>query len=80
MKKLEIESMKSLQSFPQEIETLVAESGLEYIDAVLHYCEVNNLDIETVASIIKSSSKIKGKIQLEAESLNILPKTSKLPI
>jgi hypothetical protein len=42
--------------------------------------EKNGIEIETAASLIKSSSKIKAKIQNEAEEMNYLPRSAKLPI
>ncbi len=80
MKKINIKSMKPIQDFIREIEDFVKESKLDYIDAVLAYCGKNYLEIETVAAMIQHSSVIKAKIQEEAESVNYLPKTTKLPI
>lgn len=70
----------STEKFIKEVNTLVERHGLDYMDAIVHYCEKNNLEIESVASIIRSNSKIKAKLQNEAEVLNFLPKTSRLPI
>jgi hypothetical protein len=80
MKKVNIKSVKPIQDFIREIEDFVKESRLDYIDAVLLYCEKNYLEIETVAAMIQHSSGIKAKIQEEAENSNYLPKTTKLPI
>ena len=80
MKKIQINSIKPIHIFIHEIETLVNESKIDYIDAVLYYCEKNNMEIETAAALIRSSGKIKAKIQLEAEEINCLPKTARLPI
>ena len=80
MKKVNIKSIKPIQNFIKEIEEFVQESRLDYIDAVLLYCEKNYLEIETVAAMIQHSSIIKAKIQEEAENFNYLPKTTKLPI
>lgn len=80
MKKMNIKSLKPIDQFIKEIETCVLESKLDYIDAVLLYCEKNYLEIETVAAMIQHSSIIKAKIQEEAENSNYLPKTNKLPI
>lgn len=63
-----------------EIEALVSEHGLDYIDAVLHYAEKNGLEIETVAAMVKSNAKMKAKVKQEGEDLNFLPKTARLPI
>lgn len=78
--KVEIASIKSPSVFMQEIDKLVEEEGLEYIEAIIYYCEVNDIEIETAASLIKGSAKMKAKVQLEAENLNYIPKSGKLPI
>jgi hypothetical protein len=53
---------------------------MEYIDAVIYFCEQKGLDVETAASLIRNNSKLKASIQLEAEKLNYLPKTTQLPL
>jgi hypothetical protein len=80
MKSINVKSVRPIHEFVKEIEAYVKEHKLDYLDAVLHYCEKNALEIETVASMIKSSSKIKARIQQEAEDANYMPKTNKLPI
>ena len=77
---VKIKSLQSSTEFIKNIDTLVKEGGLDYIDAVVHYCEQNNIEIETVASIIKNSSYMKSNIQIEAENLNFLPKRARLPV
>ena len=67
------------EKFIKEIERIVNTYDIEYMDAVIHFCEKNNIEVETAASIIRSNLKIKSKLQLEAESLNFLPKSAKLP-
>ena len=34
--------------FALEIEKIVAQEKLNYIDAICHYCETNELDVESV--------------------------------
>jgi len=77
---MEINSLKTPAQFMLEIDALVTDKKMEYIEAVIYYCEKNNIEIETAASLIKGSAKMKAKIQNEAEDLNYLPKTRKLPI
>ncbi len=77
---VELASVKSPSQFLQEIDKLVEEKGMEYIEAVIFYCEQNDIEIETAASLIKGSAKMKAKVQLEAENLNYLPKSGKLPL
>lgn len=68
----------SAGDFMTEIEKLVISKQLTYMEAVLHFCEITGLEVESAASIIKSSAKLKAKIQEDAENLNYLPKTRKL--
>lgn len=79
MKKIEVNSIKPIKQFISEIDELVKNTNVDYIDAVIYYCEKNNVEIEVAASLIKSSSTIKARIQNEAEQLNFLPKSAKLP-
>ena len=51
---------------------------MTYIDAVIHYCEENKLEPETACQMV--GGKLKQNIQEEAEGLNLIQKTSKLPI
>ena len=67
--------------FVQEIEQIVqCNSDMKYIDAIIHFCEQNNIDIESVPKLI--SKPLKEKIKYEAMELNFLKKTSraKLPL
>lgn len=75
-----ISSIINVQFFIDSIEKLVEEKKIDYLDAVMYFCDKNNLEIETAADMIKSSAKLKSKIKFDAEALGYFPKTSKLPI
>lgn len=77
---IESPNFTSIIEFSKEIELLVFDKKMEYIDAVVYFCEKNSVDIETAAALIKNNAKLKASIQEEAEQLNYLPKTQKLPI
>jgi ATP-dependent Clp protease ATP-binding subunit ClpA len=66
--------------FALEIEKIVAEEKLNYIDAIVHYCEVNELEVESVTKLVSKS--LKERLKYDAISLNFMKKTSraKLPI
>ena len=68
------------EEFIRQIETLCIDKKIEYIDAVVHWCSLNNIEVETVALWIKKDPAFKAKIQTEAENLNILKKGARLPI
>lgn len=61
--------------FAQEVEKLVMEEGVSYIDAVITFCEINKIDLESVPKLL--SKPLKEKIKFEAMELNFLKKTSK---
>lgn len=66
--------------FVEEIEKLCKDKNIEYIDAVVFWCDKNNLEIETAAYWIKKDPVMRSKIQLEAENLNVLKRGARLPI
>jgi hypothetical protein len=62
--------------FAQEIEMLVhINTDMNYIDAIIYFCEQNNIDLESVPKLI--SKPLKEKIKYEATELNFLKKTSR---
>ena len=67
--------------FAQEIESMVqTHHGMNYIDTIVSFCEINAIDLESVPKLI--SKPLKEKIKYEAQELNFLKRTSraKLPI
>ena len=62
--------------FTQDIENLVKDNDdLNYIDAIVHFCELNSIDLNSVPKLI--SKPLKEKIKYEAMELNFLKKTSR---
>lgn len=70
----------SQAKFSSDIEDLVKTSDLTYIESIVHYCEENSIEIETVSKLI--SKPLKERIRCEAMDLNYLKKSSraKLPL
>lgn len=64
----------------KEVERITRGSDLGVIDAVCHWCEENNIDVETAAALIKKDPVLKAKLQIEAEELRILSPSAKLPL
>jgi len=48
------------------------------MDAIVSYCEERNIDTSTVGPLINKA--LKEKVALECQALNLLPKTSELPL
>ena len=67
--------------FAQEIETLVLENkDMNYIDAIVFFCDKNSIDVESVPKLIPKP--LKEKIKYQAQELNFLKRSSraKLPL
>ena len=67
--------------FAEEIETLVLHNkDMNYIDAIVYFCDKNSLDLESVPKLIPKP--LKEKIKYEASELNFLKRSSraKLPL
>tara|TARA_R100000781_G_scaffold100176_1_gene63699 strand:+ start:362 stop:622 length:261 start_codon:yes stop_codon:yes gene_type:complete len=66
--------------FAIEIEKIVANEDLNYIDAIIHYCDINSLEVESVTKLI--SKPLKERLKWDATRLNFMKATSraKLPI
>tara|TARA_R100001463_G_scaffold136298_1_gene201326 strand:+ start:119 stop:382 length:264 start_codon:yes stop_codon:yes gene_type:complete len=61
--------------FSNDIEMLVKDNkGMNYIEAICHYCAENSIEIESVKKLI--SKPLKEKLQGNATTLNYLKKTS----
>lgn len=61
--------------FSTEVETLVNNDAMSYIDAIIHYCDNNDIELETVPKLI--SKPLKEKLRHEAQQLNFIKKTSR---
>jgi hypothetical protein len=65
--------------FTKKIEDIVEKKQCSYIEAIVEYCKDNNLELETAGAIVKNFPKLKAKVRLEAEKINLVPKTDRLP-
>jgi|TARA_B100002019_G_scaffold74181_1_gene64113 hypothetical protein len=74
------ENFMTPTKFADEIETLVKYHDVNYIEAIVEFCDMNSIEIETVSKLI--SKPLKEKIKYEAQKLNYIKKTSRgvLPI
>lgn len=70
----------SKERFAEEIEALVLNTKMNYIEAIVEFCEERGIEIESVSKLV--SKPLKDKLKYEATELNYLKKTSrgKLPL
>ena len=66
--------------FSMEIEKIVAEEKINYIDAICQYCEMNDIEIQSVSKLV--TKPLKERLKYDAIQLNFMKKTSraKLPL
>jgi|TARA_B100000214_G_C23888598_1_gene590723 hypothetical protein len=68
------------KEFSMLIEDLVKKhKDMSYMDAIVHYCEQNNIEIESAAKML--TKQLKEKIQYQAQNLRLIkgPKPGVLP-
>ena len=71
--------MLDTKSFSIKIEEISNELKISYMDAIVLYCEENEIEVETAAKLI--NSKIKDTIAYEASKLNMMKeKINSLPV
>ena len=56
--------------FSMEIEKIVAEEKLNYIDAICQYCEMNDIEIQSVTKLI--TKPLKERLKYDAIQLNFM--------
>ena len=66
--------------FSLEIETLVLKQKINYIEAIVLFCDENNIEVDSISKLI--SKPLKEKLKRDAQDLNFMKKTTraKLPL
>jgi adenylate cyclase class IV len=70
------------KTFSLQIEQIAVKKSISHLDAVTHYCETNEIEVETVAKLITKA--LKAKIEANARELRLISSDlegrGKLPI
>lgn len=62
--------------FSQEVEKIAIDNAdMNYIDAILHYCEKNEIELDSVKKLV--SKPLKAKLEYDAQQLNLMKKKSR---
>jgi hypothetical protein len=61
--------------FSQDVEKVAFENKMNYIDAIIFYCEKNEIELESVPKLI--SKPLKEKLKYDAQKLNYMRKTTR---
>jgi hypothetical protein len=67
-----------IRDFSLKIEEIANTHNIHCMDAIVQHCDTVGIEVEIAATLI--SQHLKARIKEEAESINLIKKTSKLPI
>jgi hypothetical protein len=67
-----------IAEFSEMVDVLSKEMKCSRMDAIIYHCETVGMEIDVASSLI--SPALKSKIREEAQELNLLKKTAKLPL
>ena len=71
-------TLSEIKAFSKTIDDIAYDKNMKYMEAVVWYCETNGLEMDIAASLL--SATIKAHIAEEAEAINLMKKTARLPI
>ena len=69
------ENFMTASKFSLEIENIVKDGSLNYIEAIVMYCEEKSIEIEGVNKLI--NKPLKEKLKYDAQKLNFIKKGSR---
>jgi hypothetical protein len=73
-----IEDLKAEQIL-KEVGPWVNEE-VTFMDALVHYAQKYDIEVELIGDIVKRSPILKAKIREDAERLRLMEKTARLPV
>ena len=67
------------ESILNEVNKYINED-VSYIDALVYYAEIHNIEVEIIGDIVRRSQIMKARVHEDAEKFNLVEKTKRLPI
>ena len=71
---------KSKEEVVLEEVIALTNKDVNLIDALIHYANENDMEVELVGEIVRRSVILKAMVAEDAEKLNLIEKRAKLPI
>ena len=62
----------------RSINEIAVRESMTRMEAIIHHCEQTGLEVDVASTLV--SSALKSKIREEAQELNLLKKTARLPV
>lgn len=66
------------ESFLVKIDEIVRRDGINHIEAIVHFCEENEIDVEDVKSLVGKS--LSDRLKVDAVEYGYFKKQAQLPI
>lgn len=66
-------------TFSMAVESKV-KKGMGYLEAIISFCEENDMEPTAIGNLVKKSDVIKSKLEAECRDMNLLERTAKLPL
>jgi type III secretion system FlhB-like substrate exporter len=66
------------EQFCTEVQNIVADKNVQFMDAIIIACENHQIEIEDVAQLV--DAKVKMELESEFRNANYLPKIGQLPL
>lgn len=67
-----------IREFSLKIEEIADMYKIHCMEAIIHYCGETGIEVEIAATMV--SSHLKARIKEEAQTVNLIKKTAKLPL
>ena len=67
-----------ISEFSELINEIAERERITRMEAIIHHCEESGLEVDVASTLI--SSALKSKIREEAQELNLLKKSARLPV
>jgi len=78
IREFDMPTKNEISEFSDMIGKLSYTLGSTHMDAIVNHCESTGMEIDVASTLI--SPALKAKIREEAEDLNLMKKSSKLPL
>lgn len=70
------DKLEQIMIIGSEIDSMVDEMNIDYIEACLMYCEKYEIEVESLGDVIKNHQKMVSNLRREAEDLHYIEKTT----
>jgi citrate synthase len=78
IQEVKMPTKNEISEFSIKVAEMAEELNLTIMDAIVGYCEKTGMEIDVASTLV--SSALKSKLREEAQELNLLKKSARLPI